>query len=50
MKEYKILHDSGEVRKMEAQINLMAKEGWKAISIGGERNWVYVIMERELQE
>jgi hypothetical protein len=52
MKEYEILYDTGEARKLVAQINRMAKEGWKAKSIGalgaptGIRA-VYVLMERE---
>jgi hypothetical protein len=52
MKEYEILYDTGEARKLVAQINRMAKEGWQAKSIGalgaptGVRA-VYVLMERE---
>jgi len=52
MKEYEILYDTGEARKLVAQINRMAKEGWQAISIGalgaptGIRA-VYVLIERE---
>ena len=53
MKEYEILYDTGEARKLVAQINRMAKEGWQAKSIGafgahtGIRS-VYVLMEREV--
>ncbi len=52
MKEYEILYDTGEARKLVAQINRMAKEGWQAKSIGalgaptGVRA-VYVLMGRE---
>ncbi len=28
MKEYEILYDTGEARKLVAQIKRMAKEGW----------------------
>jgi hypothetical protein len=53
MKEYEILFDTGKVRKLVAQINKMAKEGWQAISIGGLGaptgvSAVYVLMEREV--
>ena len=34
MKEYEILYDTGEARKLVTQINRMAKEGWQAKSIG----------------
>ncbi|MCW4054326.1 MAG: hypothetical protein NWE84_05330 [Candidatus Bathyarchaeota archaeon] len=34
MKEYEILYDTGEARKLVAKINRMAKEGWQAKSIG----------------
>lgn len=53
MKEYEILYDTGEARKLVTQINRMAKEGWLAKSIGafgahtGIRS-VYVLMEREV--
>lgn len=53
MKEYEILYDTGEARKLVVQINRMAKEGWQAKSIGalgaptGIRA-VYVLMEREI--
>jgi len=53
MKEYEILYDTGEARKLVAQINRMAREGWRAKSIGalgaptGIRA-VYVLMEREV--
>jgi len=53
MKEYDILYDTGEARKLVAWINRMAKEGWQAKSIGalgaptGIRA-VYVLMEREV--
>jgi len=53
IKEYEILYDTGEARKLVVQINRMAKEGWKAKSIGGLGNpagihAVYVLMEREV--
>jgi hypothetical protein len=53
MKEYEILFDTGRVRKLVAQINKMAKEGWQAKSIGGLGaptgvSAVYVLMEREV--
>jgi len=53
MKEYEILFDTGKVRKLVAQINRMAKEGWQAKSIGGLGaptgvSAVYVLMEREV--
>jgi hypothetical protein len=54
VKEYEILYDTGEARKLVAQINRMAKEGWQAKSIGalgaptGVRA-VYVLMEREVR-
>ena len=53
IKEYEILYDTGEARKLVTQINRMAKEGWQAKSIGtlaaptGVRA-VYVLMEREV--
>jgi hypothetical protein len=53
MKEYEILYDTGEARKLVLQLNRMAKEGWQAKSIGafgahtGIRS-VYVLMEREV--
>jgi hypothetical protein len=52
LKEYEILYDTGEARKLVAQINRMAKEGWQAKSIGGLGaptgvRAVYVLMERE---
>jgi hypothetical protein len=53
LKEYEILYDTGEARKLVAQINRWAKEGWQAKSIGalgaptGIRA-VYVLMEREV--
>jgi hypothetical protein len=53
IKEYEILYDTGEARKLVAEINRMAKEGWQAKSIGafgahtGIRS-VYVLMEREV--
>jgi hypothetical protein len=54
MKEYEILFDTGTCRKLVAQINLMAKEGWEAKSIGGLGaptgvSGVYVLMEREIK-
>lgn len=53
MKEYDILYDTGEARKLVAQMNQMAKEGWRAKSIGGlgeplGMHAVYVLMEREI--
>jgi hypothetical protein len=53
MKEYENLFDTGTARNLVAQINRMAKEGWKAISIGGLGaptgiSGVYVLMEREV--
>ena len=52
MKEYEILFDTGTCRKLVAQINRMAKEGWEAKSIGGlgapAYSGVYVLMEREI--
>ena len=55
MKEYEILFDTGSCRKLVAQINRMAKEGWQAKSIGGLGaptgvSGVYVLMEREATE
>lgn len=52
MKEYEILYDTGSVRNLVEQINLMAKEGWTAKSVGGLGeplgiHGVYVLMERE---
>jgi len=53
IKEYEILYDTGDARNLVAQINRMAKEGWKAKSIGGLGNpaglhALYVLMEREV--
>ena len=53
MKEYEILFDTGSCRKLVAQINRMAKEGWQAKSIGALGaptgvSGVYVLMEREI--
>ncbi|MDH5362318.1 MAG: hypothetical protein OEW84_03285 [Aigarchaeota archaeon] len=53
MKEYEILFDTGQTRKLVAQINRMAKKGWQAKSIGGLGaptgiQSVYVLMEREV--
>jgi hypothetical protein len=53
IKEYEILYDTGEARKLVVQINRMAREGWKAKSIGGlgsppGLHAVYVLMEREV--
>ena len=53
MKEYEILFDTGMARKLVAQINRMAKEGWQAKSVGGLGaptgiQGVYVLMEREV--
>jgi len=55
MKEYEILSDTGTCRKLVAKINLMAKEGWQAKSIGGLGNpagisAVYVLMEQEVNK
>ncbi len=55
MKEYEILYDTGSCRKLVAEINRMAKEGWQAKSIGGLGvptgiSAVYVLMEREVTE
>ena len=53
MKEYEILYDTGEARKLVLQLNRTAREGWQPISIGalgaptGVRA-VYVLMEREV--
>ena len=53
IKEYEILYDTGAVRKLVAQINGMAREGWKAKAIGGLGNpgvlhAVYVLMVHEV--
>ena len=53
MKEYEILFDTGTARKLVAEINRMAKEGWQAKSIGGLGaptgiHAVYVLMERDV--
>jgi hypothetical protein len=53
LKEYEILFDTGTCRKLVAQINRMAREGWEAKSIGGLGaptgvSGVYVLMEREI--
>jgi len=48
MKEYDILLDTGTARKLVAQINRMAKEGWQAKSVAGNLQGVYVLMEREV--
>lgn len=53
MKEYEILFDRGTCRKLVAKINQMAKEGWKAKSIGGLGaptgiSGAYVLLEREI--
>jgi hypothetical protein len=53
MKEYEVLSDTRNCRKLVAQINGMAKEGWEAKSIGGLGaptgiSGVYVLMEREI--
>jgi len=50
MKECEILQDSGSCRKLVAEINRMAKEGWQAKSIGAGMSGVYVLMEREISE
>ena len=47
--EYKILFDSGKVRVMEKQANILGKEGWRAISIGGgDPGYTFVLMERAI--
>jgi len=53
MKEYEILFDTGECRKLVAKINNMAKNGWEAKSIGALGaptgvSGVYVLMENEV--
>jgi hypothetical protein len=53
MKEYEILFDTGECRKLVAKINDMAKNGWEAKSIGALGaptgvSGVYVLMENEV--
>jgi len=53
LKEYEILYDTGEARKLVREINRMAKEGWAARAIGGTgdafySHGVYVLMEREV--
>jgi len=53
MKEYEILFDTGECRKLVAKINRFAKDGWEAKSIGGLGNpygvyGAYVLIEREI--
>lgn len=53
MKEYEILFNTGECRKLVAKINSMAKSGWEAKSIGALGaptgvSGVYVLMENEV--
>jgi hypothetical protein len=53
MKEYEILFDTGNCRKLVAKINNMAKNGWEAKSIGALGaptgiSGVYVLMENEV--
>ena len=53
LKEYEILFDTGSCRKLVAQINSMAREGWQAKSIGGLGaptgiSGAYVLMERDV--
>ncbi len=49
MKEYEILRDTSQCRKMVDKINRMTKDGWVAKSIGGSGYpAVYVLMEREV--
>jgi hypothetical protein len=53
MKDYEILYDTGEVRKLVAQINRMAKYGWQATSKGAlgtptSIRAVHVLMQREV--
>ena len=55
MKEYEILFDRGTCRKLVTKINQMAKEGWKAKSIGGLGaptgiSGAYVLLEREIKK
>jgi hypothetical protein len=55
VKEYEILSDTGTCRKLVAEINRMAEEGWEAKSIGGLGaptgiSGVYVLMEREVKK
>lgn len=51
MKEYEILCDAGEARKLVEETNRLAKEGWLAKAMGGtgdafRSHSVYVLMER----
>jgi len=53
MKEYEILFDTGECRKLVAKINRFAKDGWEAKSIGGLGNpygvyGAYGLIERKI--
>ena len=53
MKEYEILFDTGECKKLVAKINNMAKNGWEAKSIGALGaptgiSGVYVLLEHEV--
>jgi len=55
MKEYEILFDTGSCRNLVSKINLWAKQGWEAKSIGGLGNpagisGAYVLMEREVSK
>jgi hypothetical protein len=48
LKEYEILFDTGKCRKLVAQINSMAREGWQAKSISNGIEGTCVLMEREV--
>ncbi|MCS4538862.1 MAG: DUF4177 domain-containing protein [Thaumarchaeota archaeon] len=58
-REYKILKGEAmmdeQIEKIEKRMNSLAKEGWRAISIGGgqttftKMGMVYVLLERETQ-
>ena len=53
MKEYEILFDTGEYRKLVAKINNMSKNGWEAKAIGALGaptgiSGVYVLLEHEV--
>jgi len=50
LKEYEILQDTGSCRKLVAEINRLAKEGWQVKPIGASVSVVYVLMEREISK
>ena len=55
MREYKILVDTGEARKLVDKINRMRKDGWSVDSISGMGiptgvHGVYVLMVREVND